>query len=267
MDSAFGSYDFEGFGENQKELQRLRLQARAAMDLEKKMLDEAGLRSGMDVLDLACGPGIITTCLAEMAAPGRVVGIDLSEQLLREAERHAEQAGISNIEFLQDDVYRLNLPESSFDFVYSRFLFQHLEDPSLALGNVYRILRPGGTVCLLDVDDTWLTLYPEPAGFSSFTAAAAAGQAASGGDRFVGRKLGRYLQQAGFGAVHVRVETVTSRLLGMRTFLDITTGFKREQIPSEQRRKAQADLESIYSLQENPHAWGFVAVFCASGKR
>lgn len=264
-DQTAGSYAFGSFDENQDELARLKRQAGIVGELERRVLEAAGLTPGMRVLDLACGPGIVSTLLAEAVAPAEVIGVDLSDALLSEARAHAEAAGVGNVRFQQGNVYELDASLGQFDFIYTRFLFQHLADPQKALATILPRLAPGGRLCIVDIDDAWLTLSPEPEGFRSFTSQAAKGQAASGGDRHIGSKLGNLLQEAGFVDVDVQVTTVTTRQLGMQNFLDITTGFKKEQIPADHREEAAKELAEIYSLVNDPNAWGFVGVFVATG--
>ena len=156
-----GSYAFGTFNQNEVELARLQKQAQTAAGLERAMLEKAGLRPGMRVLDLACGPGVITTLLARICQPGRVTGVDLSPDLLREARLFVDSQGLENVELKEGNVYALDLAQGEYDFVYARFLFQHLEKPALALENILKVLKPGGILCVADVDDGWLTLYPE----------------------------------------------------------------------------------------------------------
>lgn len=260
-----GSYAFGQFDENQKELDRLKFQAGTARQLEKHILQKAGLKSGMRVLDLACGPGIISCELARLAAPGQVTGLDLSPDLLVEARKAAQSEGIDNLSFQQGNVYELDLPDNEYDFVYARFLFQHLEQPEVALAEVRRVLKPGGTVAILDIDDDWLTVHPEPGTFDAFTERAARAQNARGGDRHIGRRLGGLLAAADYAQADVFVETVTSGQIGMREFLDITTGFKLEQLLEEEKAQGLEEQKVIYQLVDDPSAWGFAAVFVATG--
>ena len=264
-DHAAGSYAFGTFDENQDELARLKQQAAIVSEMEGRVLREVGLKPGMRALDLACGPGIVTALLAEMVTPADVIGVDLSEDLLHEAHTYLESRGTRNATFQQGDVYSLDESLGVFDFIYTRFLFQHLADPKLALSKILPRLSPGGRLCVVDIDDAWLTLHPEPAGFRTFTKRAAEGQSRSGGDRNVGRKLGGMLQEAGLEQVDVHVTTVNSHQLGMRNFLDITTGFKKEQVAEEHSNEARKDLEEIYKCVDMKDAWGFVAVFVATG--
>lgn len=261
-----GSYQFGHFRENQTELDRLKRQASVTRDLETNLLKQAGLAPGMRVLDLACGPGLISCALAEICSPGEVLGVDISPELIEEARALQAKESIGNLSFQTGNVYELDLPQSSFDFVYARFLFQHLEFPERAVSNILRLLKPGGVFCAVDVDDEWLMLHPAPKEFSAFTQRAAEAQASHGGDRFVGRRLGQYLHGTGYRDVQTHVQVVTTHELGIKAFLDITTGFKKEQIGAEQQEFAEQALEDIYSVLEQPYAWGAVGVFVVTGR-
>ncbi len=267
LQSTAGSYAFGSFQSNESELRRLKRQAEIARDLEHRMWRRVGLAQGMNVLDLACGPGVTTLELARVVNPGHVLGVDVSEALLDEAREELRRTPMSNVSFQQGDVYALDLGDQRFDFAYARLLFQHLEAPVEVAENVLRVLEPGGMFCVVDVDDEWLTLHPRPSSFKAFTRWAAAGQRQRGGDRNVGRKLGTYLHRAGFTEVHTFVEVLTSHDIGLETFLDITTGFKHEQVSGEYREFARNALEEIYSVLDEPHAWGAVGVFVATGKK
>lgn len=233
--------------------------------MEHHILQKAGLKPGMRVLDLACGPGIISCELARLAAPGQVTGVDLSPDLLVEARKAAESEGIDNVTFQQGNVYELDLPDNEYDFVYARFLFQHLEHPAQALAQIQRVLKPGGILAILDIDDDWLTVYPEPGTFDAFTDRAARAQSSRGGDRHIGRKLGRQIAEAGYAQSNVFVETVTSGQIGMKEFLDITTGFKLEQLLEDEKARGQEEQKVLYELVNDSDSWGFAAVFVGTG--
>ena len=265
-DSSAGSYDFAALGEESGELERLQLQARRSAELELQLLRRMGLKDGLDVLDLACGPGVITRLIAESHPSSRVTAMDLNEALLEQAKSEAVAVGLNTIHFMRGDVYQPPLPEASFDFIYARLLFQHLDQPSKALDQVRRLLKPGGCLCIMDIDDDWLTLVPEPEGFRAFTQAAARAQAKQGGNRRIGRELGRLMQQSGFLNVHLNVETITSRQLGMRAFLDITLGFKRLLLQGDELEAALRTLADADALIDAPDAWALVGVFLATGE-
>jgi ubiquinone/menaquinone biosynthesis C-methylase UbiE len=108
----------------------------------------AHLQPGMDLLDLGCGPGTITVDLATRVAPGRVLGIDASADVVAQAT--ATAAG--RAEFAVGDAYDLDVPDGSFDVVHAHQVLQHLTDPVGAVAEAHRVLRPGGILAVRDSD-------------------------------------------------------------------------------------------------------------------
>jgi len=130
------------------------------------------LASGMDLLDLGCGPGTITLDLASRVAPGRVVGLDVAADVIEQAEARRTETDASNVSFATGDAYALDLDDTSFDVVHAHQVLQHLTDPVGALREMRRVLRPSGILAVRDSDygafvwappdpllDRWLALY------------------------------------------------------------------------------------------------------------
>jgi SAM-dependent methyltransferase len=256
------SYQFAGFSESDRraELQRLRAQATLLWERELMLLRGAGLAVGGTSVEVGCGPGFIAGSMAAATAPGRVIGVDVCEELLDIAREvvEPEQGGVR---FVHGSAYSTGLPDACADFVYNRMLYQHLDAPAKALDEVRRILRPGGRVCIVDVDDAWLSLYPQCDAFDRLTTAAQHAQAERGGDRRIGRKLPGLLSAAGFTDVTAEVVSVSSLELGITTFLDLTTRFKALQCGA-----AAADLvDEVYRFAADHDAFGVTGVFAVSG--
>jgi SAM-dependent methyltransferase len=109
------------------------------------MLDEAGLRAGSRVLDLAAGAGGQTIAAARRVGPsGSVLATDISPAILSFAEDAARAAGLDNVEVREMDGEALDLPDESFDAVISRVGLIYFPDRQRALGEIHRVLRPGG---------------------------------------------------------------------------------------------------------------------------
>ncbi|KIX12535.1 class I SAM-dependent methyltransferase [Dethiosulfatarculus sandiegensis] len=226
-----------------------------------------GLKPGLDVLDLACGTGIISCELARFVAPGRVVGLDGCQAFIQRAGDREEALNLANLSFRCGDIYEPDLPADSFDFVYARFVFQHLEKSVRALRSIKRLLKPGGLVCVVDVDDDWLGLYPPLSEFLSFTSAARKGQKENGGDRNVGQKLVGYMHEAGLREVRADIQVITSFDLGLKKFLQLTTLFKREQISRQRKERTKEELARLRVCAEDGSAWGAAGIFVVTGRK
>ncbi|MBT3255471.1 MAG: methyltransferase domain-containing protein [Deltaproteobacteria bacterium] len=263
-----GSYDFGTLKDNQTEMDRLAHQAHMAGFMDQTIWQLTGLQDGMEVMDLACGSGQVTRQMAEVCPTARILGVDASEDLLAEAARLQEASPFPNLTFCKGDVYDLSvLAQERFDYVYVRLLFQHMSQPRKALTSIRKSLKPGGILCVVDVDDDWLMLEPEPMSLRAFNLAAANGQANKGGDRHVGRHLPGYMHDVGFEQVRLDLMPLSSFHIGLKNFLDITTRFKLEQIPEEQQEQGRRQLEEIYAVLEEPFAWGMVGAFASSGRK
>jgi SAM-dependent methyltransferase len=106
--------------------------------------------AGMAVLDLASGTGEPAITLADRVGPtGHVTALDLSAELLEIAAGRARDRGLTNFSTQQSDAHSLPFPAGSFDLVTSRFGVMFFREVELALREAWRVLRPGGRVCLL----------------------------------------------------------------------------------------------------------------------
>jgi ubiquinone/menaquinone biosynthesis C-methylase UbiE len=191
--------------EHPLEAERLELKTKREKILEE--LELVPLHPGMDVLDVGCGTGAVTRILAEKVEPGRVVGLDLSEQRLSVAREIAEEQALSNVEYVQADVRDLDPRDHRFDLTYSRCLFQYLPGKSglETLLAMKRLASPGGRVTVADIDGNHLYRYPSDEEWERILEQLLGEVEKIGFDAFVGRKLYSMFRKVGFEDIQVSV--------------------------------------------------------------
>ncbi len=164
------------------------------------------LRSGLDLLDVGCGPGTLTVDLARRVAPGRVVGLDRSSEVVDEARRQAEGARVA-VELMPGDVYALDFPDARFDVVHAHQVLQHLTDPVAALREMRRVTRPGGLVAVRDSDYASFAWAPRDAALERWLEVYRAVARRNGAEPDAGRFLKGWAQVAGFERIEATSST------------------------------------------------------------
>lgn len=182
-----------------------RLEAKTQAAISRRQLRRAGLVAGMDALDVGCGTGAVTRVMTAIAGPGRATGVDASAARIEQARVLAARWGMATT-FLCADATALELPSASFDFTWSRFLFEYLAQPERTLAEMVRVTRPGGTVVVADLDGQLQTFHPLDAATANSLAAVLGALEDGGFDPDVGRKLHGWFRDAGLADIQVRVE-------------------------------------------------------------
>jgi ubiquinone/menaquinone biosynthesis C-methylase UbiE len=101
------------------------------------------------LIDVACGPGVVTAALAPNAAS--VVAFDATDEMLQKAKARCAKAGVSNVEFKNGDAENLPFADAQFDGAVTRAALHHFADPQRAISEMFRVLRPGGVAIFADV--------------------------------------------------------------------------------------------------------------------
>jgi ubiquinone/menaquinone biosynthesis C-methylase UbiE len=117
--------------------------------LQKRVLSLLEVRDGSTLLDIGCGTGWAVRAAAGMVgSAGRACGIDVSPGMIEKATRAAQ--GVGNARFQVANSEELPFESDSFDFIMCTMSFHHYLDPGKAVGEMARVLKPGGTVCIVD---------------------------------------------------------------------------------------------------------------------
>jgi phosphatidylethanolamine/phosphatidyl-N-methylethanolamine N-methyltransferase len=138
----------------------------------EEAMRELPLKSGDEILEVGIGTGLTATLYPSDC---RVMGIDLSEPMLKEAARHVESHGRTNVRLWKMDASSLAFPDESFDVVYAAYVISVVPDPVAVLKEMRRVCRAGGHIVLLNhflstrpvlsVLERWLSPITARAGF------------------------------------------------------------------------------------------------------
>lgn len=187
-------------GYSEREAERLHDQAATVRDL---LHHDTSYPPGSRVLEPGCGVGAQTVTLAANSPEARFVSFDLSEDSLAQARRLVGKRRLSNVQFLQADIYEPPFDDESFDHVFVCYVLEHLSDPLEALAALRRVLKPRGSITVIEGDHGSCHFHPDSEDARKAWQCLIDGQAALGGDSLIGRRLYPLLRRAGFTEVRI----------------------------------------------------------------
>ena len=187
-------------GYDQRENERLQDQAGTLVDL---LHADTIYPAGSKVLEAGCGVGAQTVTLAKNSPDARFTSIDISAASVAAAKQKVEAAGFTNVEFQQADIFNLPFAAQSFDHVFVCFVLEHLARPVAALAILKGLLKPGGTITVIEGDHGSTYFHPDSAAARAAIQCQVTMQQAAGGNALIGREVYPLLVASGFADVRV----------------------------------------------------------------
>ncbi|MEU8226974.1 methyltransferase [Kribbella sp. NPDC048915] len=184
----------------------------------RRLTDQAGTLAGLlhggttyppgsRVLEAGCGVGAQTVQLVTRSPGIALTSIDISEASLAQAKaRTASLAPQATVDWRHADLYELR--GETFDHVFVCFVLEHLADPVDALVRLRALLRPSGTITVIEGDHGSAIFHPRSPRAQRVVDCLVELQASAGGDALIGRRLQPLLEQAGYDDVRVEPRTV-----------------------------------------------------------
>jgi ubiquinone/menaquinone biosynthesis C-methylase UbiE len=187
-------------GYSEREAERLGDQARTLTSL---LHSDTRYPAGSRVLEAGCGTGAQTVILAKSSPDAEITSVDISLNSIRRAEARVRAEGITNVTFQAGDLFSLLFAPESFDHIFVCFVLEHLSDPGQALRLLRSLIRPGGTITVIEGDHGSAYFHPDSAEAKKAIRCLVRLQREAGGNALVGRELYPLLVQAGYADVHV----------------------------------------------------------------
>ena len=183
-----------------RESARLSDQANTLSDL---LHHDTRYPAGSRVLECGCGTGAQTIFLASNSPGAELLSVDVSAVSLEQARRQLATNGVENVRFEQADVFDLPYEEDSFDHVFICFMLEHLKDPEGALKCLRRVLKPDGSITVIEGDHGSWYCHPQTREAELAVKCLVEVQARLGGDSLIGRRLYPLVRAADFREVNV----------------------------------------------------------------
>jgi ubiquinone/menaquinone biosynthesis C-methylase UbiE len=187
-------------GYDEHESRRLQDQASTLVEL---LHSDTRYPEGSRVLEAGCGTGAQTVTLAANSPRALITSVDISPTSLAQARKALQAAAVSNVTLQQADLFRLPFAPASFDHVFVCFVLEHLADPVGGLRALKAVLKPGGSMTVIEGDHGSTYFYPDSEYARRAVQCQVELQARAKGNANIGRALYPLLTQAGFQGIHV----------------------------------------------------------------
>jgi len=187
-------------GYDHHENTRLQDQASTLVEL---LHSDTSYPAGSSVLEAGCGVGAQTVTLAKNSPNALITSVDISETSVSEAKRKTTEAGLTNVQFQQADIFNLPHGPDSFDHLFVCFVLEHLSRPVEALFTLKKHLKQGGTITVIEGDHGSVYFHPDSEAARKAIQCQVELQRRAGGNAMIGRELYPLLSKAGYRSIRV----------------------------------------------------------------
>lgn len=188
------------------DLERMTMLGEIYMPYCIDFLFENGLKEGITIADVGCGPGNVSVWLADqVGVSGKVFSIDNSDEQLSILNRKILETQLQNVLIYKSDIYEIDKIQQRFDIIFCRFLLVHLAQPIVAIQKLQGLLKPGGRLILAELDNSTWYSYPSNNALENDINLLCDVTSNKGTDFCIGPKLYGYLRQEKFHSVHVKI--------------------------------------------------------------
>ena len=254
--------------DNIDETKRLENQAKQKGYLVSDELKDIDLPMRGQFLDAGCGSGLLARYLYEQSSRRDIIAVDLSELRLKQAENAARSLG-QKIKFQTEDLEDLSFRDDSFDVVVCRYVMEHVRKPELILKELFRVLKPGGKLVIINFDGIVVNLYSRDQTLQNQLRHLAQSYP---GDLYIARKLPTLLESTNFKEIRwsaechsfdghereVEAGNTKDRFHFAQQFLQQTFGSAEQ---------AQAFISRYFDAMKDPHTTLFYTKFVVQGSK
>lgn len=186
--------------------ERKRLDLKFNVEQSKQELVDMGFKKGMSFLDVGSASGNMVRLVGEYDIDNKnIAGVDINTQYVDYCNEFVKKSKNQNIKYYVGNTYQLPFKDNQFDFIWSRFLLEHLKDPFLAIKEMKRVLKPSGKLAIGDIDGNCLFHYPIEEKFEKELFEAIELLKPFGFDPFIGRKLFHFMKQLRMKNIDVKI--------------------------------------------------------------
>ena len=235
-------------GHDDAELARLTTQARVVDPITRRTLVDAGIETGMRVLDVGSGAGDVAWLIAEIVgSDGEVVGSDRAGVAVATARRRAAERGLANVSFLDGDPGTLDFGRP-FDAVVGRYVLMFQTDPTVLLRGVAGTLRRGGLIAFHEPEWRAVRSVPLAPSYDQLCAWMVETFIRSGADPHMGDHLGRAFVAGGLPEPTMRSESLIGAGATAADVIGLKVDLARTMVPAMEGHRvasaAEVDIET-----------------------